>query len=98
MIEVRDYGDKKTIVLYTDESSVASRVRNWRECLRVVPYEQVQIKKKRLVLVGSDTYLPRSKRILKRIFRGFSNVVLLGTNLNAKSIKWGIKVEINGKG
>ena len=38
-IEIRDYGDKKTIVVYTDDNTVLRKLREWKSCQKVVFYE-----------------------------------------------------------
>ena len=37
--EIRDYGDKKTIVVYTDENTVLRKLREWKSYQKVVFYE-----------------------------------------------------------
>ncbi len=37
--EIRDYGDKKTIVVYTKDNSVLRKFRKWKACQKVVFYE-----------------------------------------------------------
>lgn len=70
--------DSKTLVLYTNDSSLVRRVSNWRECFKVINYEQEQYSKKRVALVGVDIYLPRNKRILRRLQRAFTGVDIMG--------------------
>ena len=62
---IRDFGDKKTIVVHTDERELATRLMNRKDCLKVVPYEQEQYSQKRVTLVGLDLYF--SKKIRQRI-------------------------------
>lgn len=39
MTEIRDYGDKKTIVVYTKDNAVLRKLREWKSCQKVVFYE-----------------------------------------------------------
>ena len=73
MVELRDYGDNKTIVVYTDEQKVAQKLRQRKSCLKIIPYEQEQYSKKRVVLVGLDFYFPKSaKKGLMRLATSIS--------------------------
>jgi len=65
LTEVRDYGDARTIVVYTNDRQIANRIQGWKECFKVVEYEQEQFSKKRVALVGLDLYLP--KRLRNRV-------------------------------
>ena len=66
MNEIRDFGDNRTIVLYTDDRELATRVSNWQQCYKIIPYEQEQ--KGRVALIGVDLYLPkRLKRRMEKI-------------------------------
>lgn len=58
--EIRDYGNGRTIVLYTNENAVFQRFRDSAKCLRVIPYEQDQ--KKKVALVGVDLYFNKKYR------------------------------------
>ena len=77
MEELRQF-DSKTLVLYTEDTSILRRVGNWRECFKTISYEQEQYSKRKVTLVGVDIYLPRNKRILKRLSRAFTGVDLSG--------------------
>lgn len=57
MNEIRDYGDNKMIVLYTDEPRVMGTLNRLKKVIKVIPYHQ----KERLV--GADIYF--NKRELK---------------------------------
>ncbi len=37
--EIRDYGDKKTIVVYTKDNTVLRKLRKWKACQKIVFYE-----------------------------------------------------------
>lgn len=61
-IELRDLGDRKTVVVFTDESKIAQRLRDRKSCIRIVPYEQEQYSRKRTALVGYDFYFPKKNK------------------------------------
>ena len=65
MIELRDFGDKKTIVAFTDDNKIANKLREYKNCFKMVPYEQEQ--KGKIVIVGIDFYFPKSSA--KRLSR-----------------------------
>jgi len=65
--EIRQFGDNRTIVVYTDNRQIASRLETYKDCFKIVPYEQEQYSKKRDTLVGVDFYFP--KRIMRRLER-----------------------------
>ncbi len=96
--ELRDF-DTNTIVLYTDDRQVANKVEAWRECFKVITYEQEQYSKKRVALIGLDFYLPKTKIIQRRIKRlvDGSNLVFTGTTLYAKWKSRGSKPQSNSK-
>lgn len=71
MNELRDYGDKKTVVLFTDENKVTAALKNLDRVFKTIPYEQWQEKK--IVLVGYDFYMDkRYKNWLVKRIRGLS--------------------------
>ncbi|MFC2045716.1 hypothetical protein ACFLUH_03455 [Chloroflexota bacterium] len=57
LTEVRDYGDKRTVVVYTNDNEVCRKLRDSRKCFRIVSYEQQQNGK--TVLVGVDLYFSK---------------------------------------
>lgn len=65
--EIRDYGDGKTIVVYSDERELVTKLSNLKSCQKIVPYTQDQSSKKKVALIGVDLYFP--KRRLKTLFR-----------------------------
>ena len=66
MTELRDFGDGATIVLYTDERELATKLGNRKNCLKVIPYTQEQ--RKGEILVGIDYYFPkRERKALERL-------------------------------
>jgi len=68
MIEIRDFGDKKTVVAYTDEGKIASKLRTRSKLIKIVPYEQEQYSKGKVATVGFDFYFPKSlKKSLSRM-------------------------------
>ena len=58
--ELRDFGDNKTIVLYTNDNRVYSKFRDSVKSIKIVPYEQKQVG--RVVMVGVDIYFPKEYR------------------------------------
>ena len=58
--ELRDFGDNKTIVLYTNDNRVYSKFRDSVKPIKIVPYEQKQVG--RVVMVGVDIYFPKEYR------------------------------------
>jgi len=56
MNELRDFGDKRTVVVYTDDRQFANRLMARKRCLKSIPYEQGD------KLVGLDFYFPKSER------------------------------------
>ncbi len=67
MNELRDFGDGKTMVLFSDDKKVIDKVSGWKECSKCIAYEQEQYSKKRVALVGWDMYLPKKKRLITRL-------------------------------
>ena len=67
--EIRDFGDKKTIVVYTDNREVATSLGKYKSCFKIVPYKQEQFSKKKVALAGMDYYFP--KKQLKGLLRKF---------------------------
>ena len=57
MIEIRDYRDKQTLVVYTDQNDIYRKLENSTKCTQVIPYEQQQNGK--LKMVGADLYFPK---------------------------------------
>ena len=58
--EIRSYGDRKTVVVYTDDKQVYRRLRKSTRCIRIIPYEQKQ--RTKIALVGVDLYFQRKHR------------------------------------
>jgi len=59
--ELRDYGDKKTVVVFTDEMEVVRRLRDRKACSHIVPYEQEQYSKNRVATIGYDFHFPKAQ-------------------------------------
>lgn len=62
--ELRDYGDGKAVVVYTNDRTLATQLSNYRDCFKIIPYEQEQRPHRqpaKLVLVGIDYYFPKKK-------------------------------------
>jgi len=57
MIEIRDYGDHQTLVLYTNENGIYRKLVKSAKCTKVIPYHQQQNGK--LKMVGVDLYFPK---------------------------------------
>jgi len=69
--EIRDFGDNKTIVLYTDEQKLYRQLKDSTKCFKVVPYEQEQYSNRRVAVVGADLYFPKRYRAwVERRIRG----------------------------
>ena len=58
--ELRDLGDHRTVVLYTNDNRVYSKIRDSVKPIKIVPYEQEQGAK--IVMVGVDIYFPKEYR------------------------------------
>jgi hypothetical protein len=61
VIELRNLGDTRTIVLYTNDNEVYRKVMESLKPLKVVPYEQEQ-KRGNVAMVGVDLYFPKECR------------------------------------
>ena len=69
MTELREFGDGKTVVVYTNDREIATKLGNRKKCFKIIPYEQDQGKK--VALVGIDFYFP--KRETKALLRFCDN-------------------------
>ena len=58
--ELRNYGDGKTVVLYTEDNTVYKRLKDSKKVIRSQAYEQEQ--KGRFVAVGYDLYFDRKHK------------------------------------
>ena len=58
--ELRDFGDGRTVVVYTTDNQMATKLRSYVDCFKVVDYEQEQ--KKGIRVVAKDFYFPRRKK------------------------------------
>ena len=58
--ELRNYGDGKTITLYTNQDSVYKSLKDSKKVIKVVPYELEQ--NGRSVMVGCDLYFDKKYR------------------------------------
>jgi len=58
MIEIRDYGDKQTLVLYTDQNDLYRKLSKSTKCTHIILYEQQQ-QNGRIKIVGVDLYFPK---------------------------------------
>ena len=55
MIEIRDYRDGKTIVVYTDDNTVVTKLNNRTQLIKTQDYTKEE------ELVGKDLYFPKSQ-------------------------------------
>lgn len=58
--ELRDLGDHRTVVLYTNDNRVYRKIRDSIKPIKTVPYEQEQ--RAKIVMVGVDIYFPKEYR------------------------------------
>jgi hypothetical protein len=58
--ELRNLGDNRTVVLYTNDNRVYRKIRDSIKPIKIVPYEQEQGAK--IVMVGVDIYFPKKYR------------------------------------
>jgi hypothetical protein len=58
--ELRDLGDNRTLVLYTNDSWVYRKLRDSARLIKIVPYEQEQGGK--VAVLGVDLYFPKEYR------------------------------------
>ena len=59
--QLRNLGDNKTIVLYTNDAQVYRNLQDSEKLLKIVPYEQEQGSKV-ATMVGVDLYFPKEYR------------------------------------
>lgn len=60
MTELRNLGDDRTIVLYTNDNRVYRKVLESVKPVKIVPYEQEQGGK--VAMIGVDLYFPKEYR------------------------------------
>ena len=58
--QLRDLGDNKNVVLYTNDAKVYRNLQDSDKLLKIVPYEQEQGGK--IATVGVDLYFPKEYR------------------------------------
>lgn len=58
--ELRNLGDNRTIVLYTNDNQVHRKVRDQASPIKTVPYEKEQ--RGKTVMVGVDVYFRKGHR------------------------------------
>jgi hypothetical protein len=58
--ELRDLGDNRTVVVYTNDNQIYKKLRDSVEPIKIVPYEQEQGGK--IVMVGVDIYFLKEYR------------------------------------
>lgn len=60
--EIREYGDKATIVVYTDDNTVLRKLRDWKSCQKIVFYEVWKdCDPRKAVNVAADLYLNKKE-------------------------------------
>lgn len=60
--EIRDYGDKKTIVVYTRDNSTLRKLREWKSCQKIAFYEVWKdCDPRNLVNVAVDLYFNKKE-------------------------------------
>ena len=60
--EIRDFGDKETIVIYTDDNAVLKKLREWKSCQKMVFYEVWKdCDPRRATKVGVDLYFGKKE-------------------------------------
>jgi len=57
VIVIRDYGDKRSLVVYTDQNDIYHKLVKSTKCANVIPYYQE--KNGKLKMVGIDLYFPK---------------------------------------
>lgn len=61
MTTIRDFGDGQTVVVHTNDRELATQLGNYKQCFKIIPYEQVQYSNKKVALVGVDYYFPKNQ-------------------------------------
>ena len=60
--EIREYGDKRTIVVFTDDNTVLRKLRKWKSCQRIVFYEVWKdCDPRKAVNVAADLYFNKKE-------------------------------------
>ncbi|MFC2071309.1 hypothetical protein ACFLUU_01120 [Chloroflexota bacterium] len=57
MINIRDYGDTQSLVVYTDQDDIYRKLEKSTKCIKVIAYQQRQNGKEKMV--GVDLYFPK---------------------------------------
>lgn len=55
--EIRDFGDGRTIVVYSEDNQIYRRLKQWKSCQQVVPYYQNGR------VVSADLYFPKQAEV-----------------------------------
>lgn len=72
MTQLRNLGDNKTVVLYTNDARVYRNLQDSDKLLKIVQYEQEQGGK--IATVGVDLYFPKEHRKwLGKNIRGYTS-------------------------
>jgi hypothetical protein len=67
--EIREYGDKDLIILFTKDDYTYRRFKQWKECRKVVKYTSGPLG----ALTAADLYFPRELAPLLRRLIGIPN-------------------------
>jgi len=90
---LRDYGDNKNIVLYTEDNELYQRLRSSTKCFNDIPY-WFDDKKIGWIQVGVDLYFPkRFKRWVEHQLEG-----KIRREKSTESKTRGMKNKINSRG
>ena len=66
MTEIRDFGDRKTIVVYTDDNKIAANLKDRKTLIKELEY--FQDTKLGTRCIGKDFYFPKGQ--IRSILRG----------------------------
>ena len=58
--ELRDFGDKETIVVYTNDNQMYHNLSRRKKCFKIIPYTQEP--KGKETIVGYDLYFPKAEK------------------------------------
>ena len=67
--EIREYGDKDLVILYTRDDYTYRRFKDWKECRKVVKYTSGPLG----AVTAADLYFPREMAPLLRRLAGIPN-------------------------
>jgi hypothetical protein len=67
--DIREYGDKDLVILYTRDDYTYRRFKDWKECRKVVKYTSGPLG----AVTAADLYFPREMAPLLRRLAGIPN-------------------------